>query len=605
MPGTFLVCGLLLASGCSGEKRVPDDAGASARSHAVEERDGVWWLVDPAGRSWFSLGVCVVDQGVPREKYDAARPAHAAWRHYPTPVAWADATIDRLRSWGFTTVGGWGDYASLRLSPRMDLAVMPVLGAGMEAGAPWFDLWDPAVVARIEEIARPRIAAVADYPGLVGYYTDNEQGWWNGILWKMTLEHDPRSGQRQRLLGVLRETYRGEWSALLRDFDPEGAGSFDELERGGVLFLRPGGDGIRAMRAFLELVAGRYYELLAAIVRRHDPRGLILGDRYQSFYYPEVVRAAQSHVDVVSTNLNAPWTDGTFARFFLDTLHDLAGKPLIVSEFYMCAAENRSGNPNDRGLFPIARTQVERASGFRRTLTALLELPYVIGAEWFQYYDEPPGGRDDGENFNFGLVDIEGRPYDELIRTARGIDASELHARGARRRPDASAGVPPAPAEPLGSFQPNVALREWDRERGFVRPASATPVVDLYICWSPDALHLGILAMDPEEAVHYRDGRMPEIDRMEWTIDLGLPGGPIRLRLGANLPPSGAPEGITARCISGPGLRTRVVAAVSVPARLLGRPGLAPGDAIEFASAVTTQARAYRTEWKGRFEIAR
>jgi len=67
-------------------------------------------------------------------------------------------------------------------------------------------------------------------------------------------------------------------------------------------------------------------------------------------------------------------------------------------------------------------TQKERAAGFRTTLHALLKIPYVIGADWFQYYDEPTHGRYDGENFNFGLVDIHDRPYEPLTTIASGLD---------------------------------------------------------------------------------------------------------------------------------------------------------------------------------------
>ena len=67
------------------------------------------------------------------------------------------------------------------------------------------------------------------------------------------------------------------------------------------------------------------------------------------------------------------------------------------------------GYKNSHGSFPVAATQAKRAQGFRRTLTGLLQLPYVIGADWFQYSDEPTHGREDGENFNFGLVDIHPR----------------------------------------------------------------------------------------------------------------------------------------------------------------------------------------------------
>src|SRR5262249_1438743 len=162
----------------------------------------------------------------------------------------------------------------------------------------------------------------------------------------------------------------------------------------------------------------RYYSLVHDIIRKYDPKALVLGDRYQSFYFPEVVHAAAPYVDIVSTNLSAAWADGTFPRFFLRTLHSLTSKPILVSEFYMSARQNRSGNQNDSTVYPLVDTQEERANGFQNTITALARTPYVVGADWFQYYDEPTFGRDDGENFNFGLVDIHDRPYEPLVKTA-------------------------------------------------------------------------------------------------------------------------------------------------------------------------------------------
>src|SRR5262249_14980721 len=155
-------------------------------------------------------------------------------------------------------------------------------------------------------------------------------------------------------------------------------------------------NGIRAYRRFLSLMAERYYSLAREAIRAFDSRGLVLGERYQSFYYPEVARASVGFVDISSSNLNAAWNDGTFPRFFLDTLHALTGKPIIVSEFYMAAQQNRTGNKNKNSNFPTVITQAERATGFRTTLETLLRTPDVVGADWFQYYDEPPHGRGDG-----------------------------------------------------------------------------------------------------------------------------------------------------------------------------------------------------------------
>jgi len=150
-----------------------------------------------------------------------------------------------------------------------------------------------------------------------------------------------------------------------QDFETEGVGSFEELDQRGMLYLRSGSNGIRTYRRFLSLMAERYYSLVREVIRTWDPRGLVLGDRYQSFYYPEVVRASASSVDADSSNLNAAWNDGMFPRFYLDTLHALSGRPVFVSEFYMAAQQNRSGNKNDVSTFPTVTTQKERAAGFR------------------------------------------------------------------------------------------------------------------------------------------------------------------------------------------------------------------------------------------------
>jgi len=316
----------------------------------------------------------------------------------------------------------------------------PVLHIGSTAGAPWWNMWDPKIIDRMGQVAREQILALRDDPRVLGYYSDNELGWWNAALFKMTLEHAPTSGQRRRPVELLRQTYHDDWSELLKDFQPDGVGNWQELDQRGMLYLRPGGEGIHTMRRFLGLMAERYYSLVREIIRKYDQRALILGDCYQSFYYPEVAHACAPYVDAVSSNLNASWNDGAFARFHLETLHALTGKPVLVSDFYLAASQNRSGNQNSHGVFPVVATQTERATAFRTTLEALLRIPYVIGADWFQHYDEPTHGRDDGENFNFGLVDIHDQPYETLTATASALDAVALKNRWRSERPDASQG---------------------------------------------------------------------------------------------------------------------------------------------------------------------
>jgi hypothetical protein len=292
----------------------------------------------------------------------------------------------------------------------------------------------------------------------------------------------------------------------------------------------------------------------------------------------------------------------------------------LVSEFYLAAQQNRSGNQNQPGTFPTVTTQKQRAAGFRHTLQALLRIPYVVGADWFQYYDEPAHGRGDGENFNVGLVDIHDRPYASLTAAATAPDLAALDRRrllgergkrgkeerrneGPPERPDASFGVPPAPRDPLGQFSVTLALKHWDRERGFVKPVSDFPVADLYLCWNQQALYLGLYAQDITETAFYRNKTLPAIDRAEWIVSPRGMNRSIHARLGPGGPPVCDETTLRIVNLAGVYLNTRNIAALELPARLFGRERLQSGDSIELASTFFTHCRAERVEWQGKFVL--
>jgi hypothetical protein len=565
----------------------------------VVQSGGAWWFEKPNGERFFSRGVCCVGQGATAADYDPTNPGYAPYREYPTGLDWANSTITRLKSWGFTTIGGWSDNSTLDQSPKMDMPYTVMIPIGMAAGAPWLDMWDPKIIATMDKAARDAILPVRDDPNLIGYFTDNELGWWKGALIQTTLKQQaPTSGQRERLVGLLGKHYHGSWDALLKDFVPKGADSFDALDRGGTVFLRPGGNGMVVESEFLSLVADRYYALVKSIVRKYDFRGLILGDRYQSFYYPEVAAAAGRYVDVQSTNVNASWNDGGLARFYLSTLHSLSHRPIMVTEFYVAATENRSGNKNDSSGFVVVPTQADRAEVFRHEMEQFLSRPYVVGADWFQYADEPKNGRGDGENYDMGLVDINDRPYDEITSASAGIDVAKLRADSLAAEPDISdSGVPRAPADPMAGKTDKEMLLGWERTNGFVAATSKAPTADLYACWDSGHLYLGVYSIDPVEKDDYIDGQLPAIDAPVLDIDIaGKP--PIQIRLvdGGQPQITGA-EGIAINHY-GPQDNVRNSTIVALPASLLGESALAAGAKITMSVSLTSHARAYRSEWR-------
>jgi hypothetical protein len=92
----------------------------------------------------------------------------------------------------------------------------------------------------------------------------------------------------------------------------------------------------------------------------------------------------------------------------------------------------------ERGLAPglvQSKNQEERGVAYRYYVEQAAAHPSVIGTHWFQWWDQPPTGRFDGENYNIGFVDVTDRPYRELIDAAR-----ETH----KRIPDIHSGrIPP------------------------------------------------------------------------------------------------------------------------------------------------------------------
>ena len=104
------------------------------------------------------------------------------------------------------------------------------------------------------------------------------------------------------------------------------------------------------MRAWTAIVAGRYYSAMREALRAADPEALYLGDRLPIYYDPDAVRAMAPYVDAISVNYNVDTADGWIAPYFFAGLRDLSGgKPVLITEWFYAAAENRSGNLNRTG----------------------------------------------------------------------------------------------------------------------------------------------------------------------------------------------------------------------------------------------------------------
>jgi ABC-type multidrug transport system fused ATPase/permease subunit len=469
-------------------------ASAAPAGWRLASQDGVWWLVDPRGERFLSRGVDCVGPGPVRTS--RTNPGYSEARRGGEPVsAWRDRTKARLVRWGFNTAGGWSDE---RFRPA-GMPYTPVLHLGVQGGAPWGDLWEPSFASAVRQLAARLTATTRGDPNRIGYFLDNEFGWGDEWLLGIAFGWGPGAPGKHHLVATLKRLYRADFRKFQEDFETTARGGWEGLLSVTTTGFRRG-RGQRAVDAWTYEVARAYYETCAAAVREADPGALILGDRFRQFYPQAVARAARGILDAVSTNYEATTTDGWVSPAYFRTLYELSGCPVLVGEFYAAARQNRTGNRNHGGAFTLVDTQRQRAAAAAAQARAFAAMPFVVGWHWFQWFDEPVHGRDDGEDYNMGLVDIDDEPYADLVA------ALALENAASERLHAAAAAAEPAPALPLAvlpqrGLVADGRLGDWDKSRPVPRrlirtEAPLLPFGDVFLAWDEENLWIAVRPYD-------------------------------------------------------------------------------------------------------------
>jgi hypothetical protein len=506
-----------------------DFAAAPSTRWSLTTEHGVSWLVTPCGERFFSLGVNILDGGYPeREK---AGKIYYSWKAFePTIEDWAATARRRLASWGFNSVGGWA------LAPQaLKLPTVINLELGRLARFHWFDPFAPETETRINALARELVAPYRDTPYRVGYFSDNEVGWWAGALFVFYSSKPANSATKQRWVELLRRHYVDDWARFTADFiPPAGVGSWDQLLITTLsTHMKPGGAGIHVVREWTGMVAEHYYALVERAIRAADPDALFFGDRLPIYYDPAAVRAMAPHVDAIAINYNVDSADGWIADYFFDGLRKLSGgKPELVTEWFFAARENRTGNRNNGHLMTVA-TQDERAAGAAAAIANFAAIPELVGAHWFMYYDHPKGGRPDGEDYDFGLVDINDQPYERLTEAlaAGNRRALQIHA-AAVRPPKNRMFVLPHAAISVRDR----SLSDWPKPASLLPRLTASPGAvefgEAYLSWSERGLALATIGQDyfDIDLLAY-DGAFPLIDAYQVELGVDVGAGPRRFTL--------------------------------------------------------------------------
>lgn len=485
----------------------------------LAETRGVWWLKDPSGANFYSRGVDGVGPGVALDKFDPAAPAYCALRFHPSVEKWRQATLDRLKAWGFNTFGA-GTDEGVRATRTMPFTLQ--LGLGVAAGVPWVDPSGEASRIRYREVLA-KLTRYRDDPLLIGYVLDGPLGWWDETVFLRLLRQPAaKDPLKQKLLERLTAAYHGDLRQFEEDFMLEPVPrTFADLSGGFKRAAFVPGRRPMLVEEELEWLAGEYYRAATEEVRKADPNHLVFSDVYAGYYTQPVVRAAGRYVDALAVSFDSAAPQGWAAPFFFESLTRLTHKPVLVTETYFAAQENASDDQNRHGGFMTVPTQAERAAGAAKLWAGLARFPGVIGAHWYQHADQPPAA--EGEDFNFGLVDLKDNAYPDLTaaltKANTAVHGTWPEGAGLVRTPQGLR-VSAMPDLPIVNGQ----LDEWPLERAWVPDVkSAAPFErfgDVFVCWHPEGLAVAVMYMDYRARPRAADG--PETDAERLTLGVGI-----------------------------------------------------------------------------------
>ena len=375
-----------------------------------EQIEGRWWLVDPEGCLFLSVGVCCINIGSGGHVKDLDKRASMlkalppkAYIHngrggnssaefspwnlerrfgpdYQQPAI--DLTFKRMNKWGVNTIGNWSQKELERAGRKAFTCTMNP--ACVDGGL--FGLGDPYELDFEEKLSaslRPLMTEYRDNPWLIGYYVGNEPTW---------------VGAEQRVC-----------EALLNGRDRAMKTAFKQ-------YLQAYGDTPETRISFVYDTFDRYLAAVKRLQLRYDPHHMNLGYRFGDIraVNERVARICAKYFDVMSFNFYAIKPD----HHIMDRLLAWTNLPMIIGEFHFGAIDRGMG----QSLFQV-RDQAERGKAYRNYVETGFSHPGLVGVTYFTWNDEDILGRFDGENYNCGLVDVTNVPYREqteaMMETAR------------------------------------------------------------------------------------------------------------------------------------------------------------------------------------------
>jgi hypothetical protein len=403
------------------------------------EHDGKrWWLVDPEGYAFLSLGVdCLrstssgpvtgiedLFEWLPEKsdsrygesvsgsetskvidfyKANLIRVFGSDWK-----ARWSKMTADMLRNLKINTVGNWSEISFAKenkLAYVLPLNRFP--GTKTQLYRDFPDVFSEEYKRNSEEFAR-QLNDYKDDPYLIGYFLRNEPQWafgYHNLAYEMFATGQPSATKDEFIKWINSkydnniQSFKKAWNMNIEKFDDLRNLTFKDY---------PSVTADSDFYSFSTIMVRRYVDIPCDEVVKVDKHHLNLGMRY-AWISSDLLYKAGERFDVFSINGYgySPPPTAEIAR--------ISNKPVMIGEFHHGAVDRALPATGITGVI----SQTERAAAYRNYIEQGFARPELIGMHYFQWVDQPYYGRFDGENYNIGVVTIQNLPYPELSQAMR------------------------------------------------------------------------------------------------------------------------------------------------------------------------------------------
>ncbi len=400
-----------------------------------------WWLVDPDGYAFYSMGMDVTSPGesglvtgieklfgwLP-DKSGEFKDAYSIEGNSGNNLfinfgvsnlirafgpdkwwqSWAKITRERMSDWGFNTIGNWSPMRFIKYSKLpyvWPLGEFPTTAKNIFRDFP--DVFSDEYKNNSSKFAE-QIKAFEGDPYMIGYFLRNEPEWAfvnNLNIAEELLENEADLYSKNALIDFLSKRYSGSINKFNKAWNTSFSG-FNQLKKKIRKASKLSDAAAHDLKDFSKKMIELYVKIPSQAVKMLDPYHLNLGMRY-AFISSDDLFAGYENFDVFSLN-NYKMSPVES----IEKVGKFTNLPVMIGEYHFGALDR---GPTATGLRAVT-SQDERGKAFRYYNEAAAATEYCVGTHYFILNDQAALGRFDGENYQIGFTDVCHKPYGEMVR---------------------------------------------------------------------------------------------------------------------------------------------------------------------------------------------